>query len=104
MRINQNLNDYSAIADDGDLSYEEKLERYRKLADDYFDAERFEEFVATALPSLDEHVVDYVESAAFDDVLVHVVQEGEPAELHERLIEHCRDRVATWASEQRALG
>ncbi len=104
MEINQNLRDYVAIADAEGLSYQEKLERYRVLADEYFDTERFEEFVATALPSLDEHVVDYVESAPFDDMLVSVVREGEPAELHERLITRCRERVAEWASDRRALG
>ena len=101
MRITQDLRDYVAIADADELTHLQRLERYRALADEYLDVERFSEFLAGALPSLDEHVVEYVESAAFDDLLVRVIQEGEPPELHERLIEHSRTRVTDWVRDRR---
>ena len=53
MRVNQNTRDYFEVGD-GDVPYDEKLERYRALADSYFQAELFEEFRAEALPHLEE--------------------------------------------------
>ena len=47
MRISQNTRDYFAIGDRDDLSYEEKLEEYRKLADAFFQVPEYEEFCAT---------------------------------------------------------
>ena len=69
MRLNQRTREYFEIGDDPGLTYEEKLERYAELADAYFQADRFEEFRATA-PHLDELTVEYVESAEFDDLVV----------------------------------
>ena len=65
---------YFAIADEPDLSYGEKLAEYRKLADAYFDTERYQDFCATSLararraraatgstrPDFDELLVDTV--------------------------------------------
>ena len=51
MRLNQRTREYFEIGDDPGLTYEEKLDRYAELADAYFQADRFEEFRATALPS-----------------------------------------------------
>ena len=98
MRLNQNIADYLAVADAEGLAYDEKLERYRALADQYFEADRFNEFAAAAVPNLDELMADYVESTEFDRLLVDVITKGEPPELHERLVAHCRTRVAAWAS------
>ena len=91
MRINQNIADYVAIAETEGLSYEEKLERYRALADCYFEREKFEEFAAEVLPHLDELMAEELASPEFDALLVDVITRGEPAELHERLIDRCPD-------------
>ena len=48
MRINQTTRDYFEIGDREDLSYEEKLAEYRKLADAYFQVDEYEEFCADA--------------------------------------------------------
>ncbi len=100
MRINQNIADYVAIAETEGLSYEEKLERYRALADCYFEREKFEEFAAEVLPHLDELMAEELASPEFDALLVDVITRGEPAELHERLIDRCRTRVADWAADR----
>ena len=42
MRINQTTRDYFEIGDREDLSYEEKLAEYRKLADAYFQIDEYE--------------------------------------------------------------
>ncbi len=102
MRINQNTGDYFEIGDRDDLSYEEKLERYRELADEYFQADEFEEFRAEAIPQLDELVVEYVESAEFDRLLVHIARTTERPDMQEHLIERVRGRVARWAADERS--
>jgi hypothetical protein len=103
MRINQSTADYFEIGDRPDLSYEEKMEHYRELEDEYFQAAEFEEFCAEALPGLDELMVEYVESAEFDELTVRTItQEVLEAESHETLIERSRTHVAQWAADQRA--
>jgi hypothetical protein len=101
MRINQNTRDYFEIADRDDLSYEEKLERYRGLTAAYFQADEFEAFCEAALPHLDEIVVEYAESSDFDELIVQIIQTEEPPEKQERLIERSRIAVAAWAANQR---
>ena len=89
MRINQNTGDYFEIADRDDLGYEEKLARYRKLADDYFQGEEFEEFRAAVLPNLHE-------------LTVHCVRLEVEPERQEEMIERSRSSVGAWAADQRA--
>jgi hypothetical protein len=101
MRVNQATRDYFEIAD-SDLDYAEKLERYRGLSDAYFQTEAFEEFRAEALPHLEETMVEYVESAELDDLIVQVIRTEEPDEKQERLIARSRSAVAAWASDRRA--
>jgi hypothetical protein len=102
MRINQNTRDYFEAADAGG-DYGDTLERYRALADDYFQTEAFEAFCAEALPQLEEATVEYVESPEFDDLIVRVIRSEEPVEKQERLIDRSRTAVAAWASDRRAV-
>jgi hypothetical protein len=102
MRVNQNTRDYFEIADDPELSYQEKLRRYRELADSYFEAEAFEEFRTEALPNLEEQTVEYVESSDFDDLIVHAIQLEVEPENQEPMIERSRSAVAAWAEDRRA--
>jgi hypothetical protein len=55
MRISQNTRDYFAIGDRDDLTYEEKLEEYRKLADAFFQVPEYEEFCAAELADPGRH-------------------------------------------------
>ncbi|HEV3478613.1 MAG TPA: hypothetical protein VG144_04100 [Gaiellaceae bacterium] len=89
---------------DSDLPYEEKLERYGELADAYFEAAAFEEFRADALPHLEETMVEYVESAEFDELIVQIIRTEEPEAKQERLIERSRTAVAAWAADCRTTG
>ena len=59
----------SPIADRDDLSYEDKLAEYRRLADDYFETERYADFCASRLSHVDELVFDWVARAEFDALL-----------------------------------
>jgi hypothetical protein len=102
MRINQNTRSYFEIGDREDLTYEEKLERYTELVNAYFQADEFAEFRATAIQHLDEVVLDYFESAEFDDLLVRSVRLEVEPERHEEMIERSRRLVGAWATDRRA--
>jgi hypothetical protein len=99
--VYQPTRDYFAIGD-AELPYAEKLERYRAMANAYFQTAAFEEFLAEALPHLEETMVDYVESPEFDDLIVQVIRTEEPEEKQERLIERSRTAVAAWAADRAA--
>ena len=100
MALNQTTRAYFDVGDSA-VPYEEKLLRYRKLADDYFDAAAFGDFSAGALRHLTEATIDYVESPEFDRLLVHVAR-AEPVELQDVLIERARERVRLWVADQHA--
>jgi hypothetical protein len=81
MRLNQRTREYFEVGDRDDLGYEEKLARYAHL---------------------DEVVVDYVESAEFDDLVVTAIQLEVEAERQDEMIERCRTLTAAWAADERA--
>jgi len=91
---------YFEIADDPRLSYEEKLDAYRYLADGYFDTDRYQDFCASALPRFDEIVLDWVSSGDFDRLLVSTVRSVYPAHEHEQFIAHLRGLVGLWVRDQ----
>jgi hypothetical protein len=99
MLVNQNSRDYFAWGDRDDLSYEEKLARYRELADEYFQVPQYEEFCATHLGHLDELAHDWFTSQEFDDVLVRTVRSTFPAHEHEHFVAHYRGLLAAWARD-----
>jgi hypothetical protein len=98
--VYQRTRDWFEIADT-DLTYEQKLERYRALADAYLRTDEFDEFRAEALPHLEETMVEYVESPEFDELIVEIIRTEEPEEKQERLIERSRTAVAAWAADRR---
>ena len=102
MHLNQDARRYFAVGDREDLSYEEKLDAYRDLAEEYFQTEAYEEFCAKALPHLDELVLEYFESPEFDRLLVRAVATTFPREEHEQFTAHYRGLLAAWARDQRA--
>ena len=102
MRLNQRTREYFEVGDDDDLRYEEKLVRYGELADAYFQAAEFEEFCAVALPNLDELTVDYVESRAFDELVVTAIRLEVEPERQEEMIERCRRLTREWAADEGA--
>jgi hypothetical protein len=101
MRVDLDTREYFAIGDRDDLSYEDKLREYRRLADAYFEIERYEEFLEDALRPLDELTVEYFESDDFDRLLVQTVQTTFPEHEHEEFVEHYRGLVGSWVADQR---
>jgi hypothetical protein len=91
---------YFDVGDRDELSYEEKLAAYRRLADDYFEADRYQEFCAASLAHVDELVLDWVASPELDALLIETVRKLYPAHEHERFVAHFRGLVGQWVREQ----
>jgi hypothetical protein len=91
---------YFEIADRDDLGYREKLTAYRRLADGYFEADRYHDFCASRLRHVDELVLEWVDSDDFDRLLVRTVRSTYPTHEHERFIGHLRGLVGQWVREQ----
>ena len=104
MRVDQDMSRYYAIGDRKDLSYEEKLEGYLRLADEYFDTARYHEFCAKYLPEIDEAMVEFIDSDEFDRILVDTVRETFPSHEHDEFIAHYRGLLSAWSEDQKKSG
>jgi hypothetical protein len=89
---------YFEVADSG-RTYSEKLGEYLKLADEYFETERYQEFCASSLSNVDKMVYDWVASPAFDELLVDTVRTTYPAAEHDKFIAHFRGLIGLWISD-----
>jgi hypothetical protein len=99
-RLDLDTRRYFEIADRDDLGYQEKLAAYRRVTDEYFEADRYHDFCASRLPHVDELVLDWVASADFDDLLVDTVKTTYPPHERDRFVAHLRGLVGQWVREQ----
>src|SRR6266550_1355072 len=99
-RLDVETDRYFAIADEPGLSYGEKLGEYRKLADAYFDTERYQDFCASSLARLDQLVLDWVTGPGFDQLLVRTVQAVYPEHEHDQFIAHLRGLLHLWVRDE----
>ena len=90
------------VADNPDLSYGEKLGVYQSMADRYFERDKYWDFCATALPDIDQIVLDWVSSADFDNMLVETVVSTYPQHEHEMFLAHFRGLISLWVRDQQA--
>jgi D-ala D-ala ligase C-terminus len=93
---------YFEIGDREDLSYREKLAHYRRMADEYFEVDRYQDFCASRLGHLDEILLDWVASADFDGLLIETVRSTYPEHEHERFAAHFRGLIGQWLHERGA--
>ncbi len=100
-RIDTTSSEWFAVADNPDLEFSDKLAAYAKLADDYFEVDRYQEFCATSLASLSQIVYDWITSAEFDDLLIETVRKTYPAHEHDSFAAHFRGLMSHWAADQR---
>ncbi|MBV8998753.1 MAG: hypothetical protein JO304_06820 [Solirubrobacterales bacterium] len=99
-RLDLDTRRYYEVGDREDLDYPEKLAAYRRLADDYFEADRYADFCASRLAHVDELVLDWVDSDDFDRLLLRTVRSTYPAHEQERFVAHLRGLVGQWVREQ----
>ena len=99
LRLDLETSEYFAVADREDLTYGEKLAEYRRLADKYFETDRYLDFCASRLPHVDEMVWDWVSSDDFDALLVDTVRSTYPAHEHDQFIAHFRGLLQAWVSD-----
>jgi hypothetical protein len=100
MRIDVETRPWFEIADRADLSYEEKLGEYRRLADEYFQADEYAEFCAGPLAHLEEAAREWFRSDEFDRLITATVRSTFPPQEHERFVEHYRGLVTAWSAAQ----
>jgi hypothetical protein len=93
---------YFEIADRADLSYADKLVEYRRLADEYFETERYHDFCATHLSHVDEMVYDWVRSPEFDALLLDTVRSTYPPHEHDRFLAHFGGLIGAWVHDREA--
>ncbi|MPZ72195.1 MAG: hypothetical protein GEU74_03035 [Nitriliruptorales bacterium] len=96
MPINLDLLSWFTVGD-SDMTYDERLGEYRRLADDYFQRDDYEEFCVRHLGAIDEVMLEYVRSNEFDRLLVRVVHATFPVHEHEQFVEHYRGLLKAWA-------
>ena len=92
---------YFEIADREGLTYADRLNEYRKLADRQLDVDRYQEFCARHLADVDEITVDWVESDDFDRLLIKTVISTYPEHEREMFLGHFRGLLKLWAHDQR---
>ncbi|WP_067500904.1 RimK family alpha-L-glutamate ligase [Actinoplanes sp. TFC3] len=99
-RLDMDTSAYFKVADNPELSYEEKLAAYRKLADGYFETERYQEFCEKHLAHVDEMVHDWVSSPEFRSLLTETVRTMYPPHEHEKFLGHFGGLIDAWLAER----
>jgi hypothetical protein len=99
-RLHVDPRPWFAVADDPDLSYGDKLERYQSLADAYFERDKYQDFCAEALPHIDDLVNGWVSSQEFDDLLMQTVVATYPAHEVDQFAAHFRGLLDLWVGDQ----
>ena len=90
---------YFTIADDPAMTYDERLNAYLALADEYFDSARYWEWCAEHLGHLEERVHDWVGSDDFDRILRETVAATYPPHEHEQFLAHFRGLINLWLDD-----
>jgi hypothetical protein len=99
LRVDQSPRDYFQWGDRDDLDYEQKLAKYRLLADGYFQIDAYRQFCDNELADLDEIAHTWFSSTEFDDLLVRTVRATFPAHEQEQFVAHYRGLLAAWATD-----
>lgn len=94
-RMNQNWDPYFEIAAQ-DLSYDEKLEAYGKLADAYYETDKFNEWCAKNLGHLEEVTWEFFGSEMAKDAVRQKVTALFPAHEIEQFTEYFWEKIQDW--------
>jgi hypothetical protein len=85
-----------------ELSYDEKLDAYARIADERFETARFEEFCQKHLGHLDEVLVEFFATPAAKDAVRQKVAALFPAHEVEPFTELFWKRIQKWRADQKA--
>ena len=88
------------IADDESLDYGAKLGAYQALNDAHFDTERYWDFCDSALPYLDEMVLDWVASDDFKGLLTATIRSTYPPTEWDRFEAHFGGLLDLWVKDE----
>jgi hypothetical protein len=102
-KLHVDTDPWFAVADDPELTYQDKLVRYQQLADQHFQKDRYLDFCATALPSIDEMVLEWVASADFERMLTATVVQTYPEDEREWFMGHFRGLIGMWVDDQQQV-
>jgi hypothetical protein len=100
MAIDQDMREYFDIGDRADLSYDEKLAEYDRLASAYLSVEAYQEFCQEHLGHVDEAMVEFASSDDFDRIVVDTVKSTFPKHEHDHFVAHYRGLIHAWTSDQ----
>jgi hypothetical protein len=98
-RVDLETSRYFDIADNPELSYDEKLSSYLRLADDYFESDRYWEWCGRHLPHLEEQVYDWVSSESFARLLRETVAATYAPHQQEEFLAHFRGLIGMWLTD-----
>jgi hypothetical protein len=98
-RLDTDTSRYFAIGDDPSMSYAEKLTEYRRLADEYFETDRYRDFCDTHLSHVNEIVHDWVSSDEFRSLLRETVRATYPVHEHDKFLGHFGGLVDAWVRD-----
>ncbi len=96
MRLHPHWHPYFEIADDPEMNFDEKLERYDALARRHFDSDRFAEFVDEHLSDLDQLALDYFGTPEFRKAVHQKVSALYPKHEIEQFTDHFFGMVQFW--------
>ena len=102
MRVNQNSRDYFEWGDRDDLSYEDKLAAYRRLADDYFETDRYVDWCESRLRTFDDVALEWFAGPEMDRVVVDTVRSTFPVHEQDQFVAHLRGLVGQWCEDEAA--
>ncbi len=98
-RLDMDTAAYFAVAD-SDRTYAEKLQEYRRLADDYFEIGKYQEFCEKSLGNVEEIVYEWVSSEEFHSLLRETVRAHYPVHEHEKFLAHFGGLIDAWIRDQ----
>jgi hypothetical protein len=90
------------VADEESLNYQGKLGSYQRLADEYFETDRYREFCDAALPHVDEMVLEWVDSDDFRRLLTETIQSTYPRHEWDKFEGHFGGLTRMWVNDERS--
>ncbi len=100
-RLTLNWEPYLEIADNPDLSLDEKIEAYDTIAKEHFDVYRFHDFNEEHLGSLDEIALEFFQTQKFRDIIFDKVSSLYPEHEIEAFTDHFFGLVQFWCKTEK---